>query len=344
MMDTGRDPREGRDTAPAPQAASLARLELIARSALPRYGIAAQSALTLLNISENATYRVQDAETGQFSVLRVNRPGYHTREAIASELAWVAALREADVVHTARVLPARDGSLVASGSHPDGETRNVVLFEWLPGSEPAEDDLVEQFQRLGAVTAAMHAHARAWPRPAGFTRLRWDFPGSLGPQGNWGSWRDGMGVGPAEAAQLGALAARLQQRLAAFGDGPERFGLIHADMRLANLLVHDGAVSVIDFDDCGFSWYLYDLGSSLSFIEHLPVVPALIDSWAAGYRSVAPLSAEEEHELATFVMMRRLLLVAWIGSHADTDLARSMGVEYTAVSCDLAENYLSRYR
>ena len=41
--------------------------------------------------------------------------------------------------------------------------------------------------------------------------------------------------------------------------------------------------------------------------------------------------------------MRRLLLVAWIGSHADTDLAQGMGEEYTRVSCDLAEDYLSRF-
>jgi len=43
------------------------------------------------------------------------------------------------------------------------------------------------------------------------------------------------------------------------------------------------------------------------------------------------------------VMMRRLLLVAWIGSHAGTDLARSMGADFTAGSCALAEAYLSRF-
>jgi hypothetical protein len=41
--------------------------------------------------------------------------------------------------------------------------------------------------------------------------------------------------------------------------------------------------------------------------------------------------------------MRRLLLVAWIGSHRGTELARSMGAEYTAESLDLAEDYLSRF-
>jgi len=60
-------------------------------------------------------------------------------------------------------------------------------------------------------------------------------------------------------------------------------------------------------------------------------------------RRTRPLSAEEETEIPTFVMMRRLLLVAWIGSHAGTDLARSMGADFTAGSCALAEAYLSRF-
>ena len=42
-------------------------------------------------------------------------------------------------------------------------------------------------------------------------------------------------------------------------------------------------------------------------------------------------------------MLRRLLLVAWIGSHADTDLAQEMGEEFTRVSCALAEDYLTRF-
>ena len=36
-------------------------------------------------------------------------------------------------------------------------------------------------------------------------------------------------------------------------------------------------------------------------------------------------------------------LVAWIGSHAGTELSRSMGADYTQGSCALAEAYLSRF-
>jgi Ser/Thr protein kinase RdoA (MazF antagonist) len=152
-----------------------------------------------------------------------------------------------------------------------------------------------------------------------------------------------MAVGAQEREVLARLDAVLRERLARFGSGPDRFGLVHADLRLANLLEDGDQTYVIDFDDCGWSWFLYDFGTAVSFFEHDPRVPELTDAWVRGYRTVRALSAEDEAELPTFVMMRRLLLVAWIGSHAGTDLARDIGEEYTVGSCELAENYLSRF-
>jgi Ser/Thr protein kinase RdoA (MazF antagonist) len=114
-------------------------------------------------------------------------------------------------------------------------------------------------------------------------------------------------------------------------------------MRLANLLMDGSKVKVIDFDDCGFSWLLYDSATTVSFFEHSPEVPELLKAWVRGYRRVGSLSVEEENEIATFVMLRRLLLVAWIGSHSETELAQSMGVDYTRGSIPLCEKYLSRF-
>jgi len=328
--------------APAPRGA-ISAVEMIARDAVRAYRVGPDVTLTLLNISENATFRVDDPASGTRSVLRVHRPGYHSRAAIDSELAWLGAVRRDGAVRTPAVVPAADGSQIVLARAADGSQRHAVMFGWVSGAEPAQDHLVQDFAQLGAITARLHRHARSWPRPSGFTRLAWDYEHSIGSSGHWGRWQDGIGVGPTELAQLSALDARLRTRLAAFGAGPDRFGLIHADMRLANLLVDDGAVWVIDFDDCGFGWYMYDLGSSLSFIEHYPDVPEMIDSWVSGYRSEAGLSAAEAGELPTFVLLRRLLLVAWVGSHSETELAQSLGAQFTRVSCDLAEDYLSRY-
>ena len=162
-----------------------------------------------------------------------------------------------------------------------GALRHCVRFEYLAGTEPADDDAAH-FAELGEVTARMHQHARQWPRPSWFTRFSWDYDAAFGREARWGRWQDGIGVGPAERAVLGRLDAVLAARLAAFGTGPDRFGLVHADTRLANLLVDGGRVSVIDFDDSGFSWFLYDVGTSVSFFEHQPHVPDLVASWLAG--------------------------------------------------------------
>jgi Ser/Thr protein kinase RdoA (MazF antagonist) len=237
------------------------------------------------------------------------------------------------------VFRAPDGRQVVDISL-DGTTRQTVLFEFVPGTEPPEDQLAEKFELLGGICARMHRHARGWARPASFSRFRWDFDCMVGATPRWGRWQDGIGVGPAEADVLGRAAGLMEARLRRFGQGPDRFGLIHADMRLANLLVSGPDIAVIDFDDCGFGWFLFDIGASLSFIEHDPRVPALTDAWLRGYRGVLPLPADDEAEIPTFVLLRRLQLVSWVGSHRFADSALELGADFTQGACEMAERYL----
>jgi Ser/Thr protein kinase RdoA (MazF antagonist) len=315
----------------------------MAEEAIGRYALTPSTRPTLINISENATYRLDDPETGGRWALRVHREGYHSPRAIRSELAWLAALRDAKAANVPTPIPGRDGELIQSVASPDGtHTRNVVLFAWEAGAEPAAND-VQGFEQLGETTARMHRHVVDWQRPDWFERHTWDFATSLGATPHWGRWRDGMGMTPEIEAVLAETVGVIERRLAAIGKAPAVFNLVHGDMRLANLLLDGGTVKVIDFDDCGFSWLLYDCATTVSFFEDAPEVPELIDAWVRGYRRIAPLSPEEEAEIATFVMLRRILLVAWIGSHSETDLARSMGVAYTQGTAPLCERYLSLF-
>jgi Ser/Thr protein kinase RdoA (MazF antagonist) len=250
-------------------------------------------------------------------------------------------------VQTPASIAAKDGSRVVLARAPGVQERNAVIFEWLDGTVVDLDDgdaAPGQFETLGAISARMHLHVGGWRRPASFTRPRWDYDFSIGPRGHWGAWQDGLGIGAEELRQLQALDATVKARLERFGDGAGRFGLIHADMRLANLLVNASEVLVIDFDDCGFSWLMYDFATTVSFMEDHPRVPELRDAWVRGYRTVAELDAASEAELETFVMLRRLLLVAWIGSHHTfATEAAELGAGFTAGTCALAEEYLSTH-
>jgi Ser/Thr protein kinase RdoA (MazF antagonist) len=314
----------------------------VATAALPHFGLPPDATTTLINVSENHLFRVDVPSTGECYALRVHRPGYRTAHQIECELTWLDALRADSAVDTCVPVPAADGRRVVG---VDG-THNVVLWEWLPGvtPEPEGDDVVAGFRVLGAVSARMHAHARAWTPPAGFDRPVWDYEHTLGAAGHWGRWQDGLGIGAEERPVLERLDRVIARRLKAYGRAGQRFGLVHADIRLANLLIADGAVWVIDFDDCGFAWFAYDFATTVSFMEDHPRVPELRDAWLEGYASVTPLEAETVAELETFVMLRRLLLVAWIGSHHTfATEAAELGAGFTAGTCELAERYLSTH-
>ncbi|MEM1315908.1 MAG: phosphotransferase [Pseudomonadota bacterium] len=306
------------------------------------WGLSPRTRVTLLNISENATFRADDPEAEAPVILRVHRPGYHSRAEIESELAWIDALRAEAVAPIPAPLPLRAGGRIAE-FELDGRPREVVAFAFVEGREPSpEEDLVEGFKELGAISARLHGHARAWARPADFARKAWTFDTTVGRTPHWGDWRAGLGLDAAGRAALARATAALEARLAAYGDGPDRFGLIHADLRLANLLIQDGRISVIDFDDCGFGWFAFDFAAAVSFMETDPAIPALKAAWAEGYRTVAPLEAESEAMLDDFVLLRRIQLTAWIASHSETPTAQEMGEAFTEGTLEIAERWLGR--
>ncbi|WP_374102531.1 phosphotransferase enzyme family protein [Mycolicibacterium sp. GESEQ-9] len=321
----------------------------VARLALGQYDIGADATLRLLNLSENATYLVEDG--GTQSILRVHRQNYHRPHEIESELDWLQALQDDSDITVPTVLPARDGRrlVTVEGEETGGIPRHVVQFGMVAGAEPDESALtLDDFHTLGRITAALHDHSQRWERPAGFGRFSWDWEHSLGGNPRWGRWQDAEGVGAGERQVLERAQALLHDRLHAYGTGPDVYGLIHADLRLANLLVDpessdastSSKITVIDFDDCGFGWYFYDFGTAVSFIEHDPALPEWQDAWVRGYRTRRDLPASDEDMLASFVLLRRLLLLAWMGTHSHSRESATKAISYAAGSCELAERYL----
>jgi Ser/Thr protein kinase RdoA (MazF antagonist) len=301
------------------------------RRALPLYGLPEDTPLTLLNRSENETWRAGNL------ILRFHRQGYHTKPEIASELAWLTALQDLPGLRAVRPIAGAQGPVT------EVEGRYIVAFTPIAGQElQPDDDLFPHFAPLGEITARLHLHARHWTPSTGFTRKRWDVDTILGPQPHWGHWRQAQGLDTEGVKLLTRATETLAAQLHAYGTGPETFGLIHADLRLANLMVHGDTLTAIDFDDCGFGWWVYDLAAALSFIETDPRLPDLIARWIEGYTRVAPLRPEDRAMIPALIFLRRVLLTAWLATRADSDTAQSLGgAAYTQGTLGLAEGFLA---
>jgi len=319
----------------------LEHLQRLAEKSLSLWDIPRGATATLINVSENVTYRI-DAAGGYRAILRVHRKDYHTRHAIACELAWLKALQDDGVVKTHHCYPGCDGCAIQSGEIDglDG-ARFLVLFSFLEGTAPDESgDMTSGFTELGAMAARCHRHVTAWQKPEDFERLVWDAEAVFGPDPTWGDWRAAPGVTALVRDVLERVESKIRSRLKSFGKPPERFNLIHADMRLANLLVDGTATQLIDFDDCGYGWFLYDFAAAISFIEDDPRIPDFKKAWLCGYRSVRALPERDEAEMDTFIMLRRMALLAWIGSHIEAPEPQALAPGFAAATARLGETYL----
>lgn len=318
----------------------------LAKDALEKFGIESYKAEPL-QISENITYLVKNEETGQKKVLRICRPGYHTFDEINAELLWLAEIKNYTPVIVAEPVIGTNGSYVQLlESWMIGNTYAGVMYEFLEGSAPDENDeenVIKMFVKLGEITAYLHKQSKMWNKAKDLSRFSWNYETMLGSAAPWGKWSDTPDLTPETLALLSKTSDIIKKRLTDYGQSNERYGLIHADLRLANLLIEGDQVKVIDFDDCGFGWYMHDLAAALSFIETCPIADKLVESWLHGYLKVDKLSDDDIAEIDTFIMQRRLQLLAWITSHFDSDPVKKLSVGYTEGTVALAQKYLTKF-
>ena len=312
-----------------------------------RYDFSESATVSFLAESENKCYLVNDPLRSSNYVIRVNsgRLGHHQRDLIASEMMWLIALRNDSSLLVPKVLPAKDGSLVQTIDKPDlAKPRHAVVYSFLPGIEPTNNEMNLNFERLGELCAHLHLHAKGWTPPKEFTRPSWTPNVILDDQMGFGPWQKGVDVEGDTLILFSLLENVVRRRLEELPTDHANFGLIHSDLRLANLLIDGDSTAIIDFDDCGFGWYLFDLAGALTLLEARPDVPQLIASWLAGYRRITQTPTGSEEVIRTLIMLRRLQLIGWLGyQQQHLDFARNIGPSVTADSRPLAQDYLKTF-
>jgi Ser/Thr protein kinase RdoA (MazF antagonist) len=335
------------ETAAEPDA-FLERMQALARAALDRWNLAVTD-LAPIKVRENAVFRIDLAGGGR-AVLRVHRQGYHSDSALESEFAWLRALEAAgiQVPRVIRSRDARDFEVVAAGV-AEG-TRQIDVFEWIDGCQLGSIEsgiageqaaIAGQYERIGEIAARMHNHTSAWRQPPVFQRHSWDAAGLVGEQPLWGRFWELAALRRAQRSLLVRARTAIAADLAAYGTQPDRYGLIHADLVPENLLVDGDRICVIDFDDAGFGWHLFELATSLYFISGEGVFPAARAALIRGYRTLRPLSDQALEWLPLFLAARGTTYLGWVHTRQGSETAREMTPYLIERACAVAEEYLA---
>ena len=325
------------------------RLRALARDALLRWGVG-DCEPEIVKYRENAVFRVVAAD-GRDAVLRVHRHGYHSDAGLRSELAWMEALH-AEGIDVAAVIPSAAGERferVEGAGVP--EPRQVDMLTWKPGIpigtledglNPAITNVHAVFVGVGRLCARLHNQTESWALPAGFTRHAWDCEGLVGPDPLWGRFWEAAALGAEERRLIERARTRADEALTAYGRSPRRYGLIHADFNLDNMLLDGDRVIPLDFDDCGFGWHLFDLATVWTIYLGSDVAEAIRAGVVEGYRSARDLPDEELAHMPLFELVRAFSYLGWVHTRSETASAQSLASEVAELACTLAEDYLRR--
>ena len=104
----------------------------------------------------------------------------------------------------------------------------------------------------------------------------------------------------------------------------ESYGLIHQDVYKGNFFVDEaGNITVFDFDDCIYGWFIYDIAIILFRVTRDGATPEFVREFMThflrGYRRRNRLDAVWLEELPHFLKLREIDYYAMMHQHYDVD-------------------------
>ena len=305
----------------------------LAKKALLAYGLE-KADLKFLQYGENVIYRV-DLQNGS-DVRRNDTPCVPNRyllrlhawdepKYINSEMIWLDALANRAKLPVPAPLRTLDDEYLLKISDPGtGVSRWVTLLCWLDGRKLDKGLRPTHLSSLGRVVAELHEFSSTWQLPEGFTRPKWDWAAQLG-----GSLFD---VGREELIEtmpiqfqepFRIISTRARNAMSSLGEGSDAFGLIHADLYPENILYSRGQAFPIDFEDCGFSWWIWDIAVALCTWAWKKNWELMRDAFYEGYTAVRSLPEEQWRLLDLFIATQYGTMLLWASAFLANDPKRA---------------------
>lgn len=236
-------------------------------------------------------------------VMRLTPPNDETDvSAQKSILAWMAYLA-AQGAFVPEPLPSQNGNLVEVISSPEGEWLAVAFTQaqGILSEDVSLDEWDESgFQMLGRSIGRMHAIARGYVPSSEVSYPQWDTGGNL------------FNHLLLNEPWLKERQSRLLEQIRSLPKPADAYGLVHCDLHFGNFFVDIPAqrITLIDFDDCAYGWFVMDIAILLFDILVLytgtdkdAYALKFLRNFLAGYLPENPLSKFWFEQLPLFLKL-----------------------------------------
>lgn len=272
-----------------------------------RYDLAPAQLRLLTDNPADGVYGVtQGAETDneQHFVLKCTKESVRSRSTLQGQVDWVNFLA-AHRAPVSRALLSPQGELVEQIAVDDA-LFSVVCYAQAPGVRPEGNAFTaEFFQNWGQVIGQLHALTTSYKPPQASWRIQtWDE--------DIADKRQAIPMDQSRVLEkFDALVAHLQT----LPTDAQSFGLIHNDLQANNLRLHQGALTVIDFDDCEQNWFISDLATALYFTLWEKPQPSqsneafatfVLEHLLAGYQRERPLDSTWIEQIPFFLKLQEM--------------------------------------
>lgn len=190
-----------------------------------------------------------------------------------------------------------------------------LLLTYVKGKSPTADDVsLTQMALIGKFLAQLHQIK--FDTTLARHALDWD--GLFSENGIYQPSDDNMTVFTDEQLLvMRHVTDKVQSVMKELGQGEEEFGIIHGDCLLKNILFHNKTVHALDFEYCGWGYYLYDLTPILWQLKSQARYPELEQALWDGYASIRPLTTRHRDLLETLIAGRQVASMRWIASNQE---------------------------
>lgn len=288
--------------------------ETILDEARLRYGIEPDR-IELLDGFESFMYEFE--RDGRSYILRLSHSLRRGEELICGEVDWINYLAAGGAA-VARAVESVSGRLVEHIDDGHGDRFLATAFVRAPGRHPAKADWTSDFCiRYGQLLGRIHALSKHYePARPEWRRLNWDDPLMLDVE---------RFLPHSDTGVLARYQALIEQIGRLGRTDPESYGLIHQDAHAGNFFItDDGTITLFDFDDCVYSWYINDIAIVLFYAimgkgDERDFTGWFLPHFLEGYLSETSLAGRLLRDIPQFLKLREIDLYAVIHRSFDVD-------------------------